>query len=290
MQEKFLLNQSLVDKTTESMEMAVIASILSSLRNPYDILEHTAININEIGYFLYGSIPDRFQRKRISNGLKQLEKHRYIKLEKPQSGFIRIELLDLNKYRHGMFYTLIYTEELLKIFRIQTKLDKYKLFNVFLTVIRNLSFSKDAGKLKGKYCQLSIGYMSEKLHISPSTFAKYIKELEKSELLYVYRFNVTKVDDSIHREINVYCRYKDKDLCKNYALVNNSVSPDQFTYDTNSRRRMKQIYNQICKGKIDYSESIYDELIMYINDSETAVGYDINIVYEAQQKALKNCN
>ena len=53
---------------------------------------------------------------------------------------------------------------------------------------------------------------------------------------------------------------------------------------------MKQIYNQICKGKIDYSESIYDELIMYINDSETAVGYDINIVYEAQQKALKNCN
>lgn len=290
MQEKFLLNQSLVDKTTESMEMAVIASILSSLRNPYDILEHTAININEIGYFLYGSIPDRFQRKRISNGLKQLEKHRYIKLEKPQSGFIRIELLDLNKYRHGMFYTLIYTEELLKIFRIQTKLDKYKLFNVFLTVIRNLSFSKDAGKLKGKYCQLSIGYMSEKLHISPLTFAKYIKELEKSELLYVYRFNVTKVDDSIHREINVYCRYKDKDLCKNYALVNNSVSSDQFTYDTNSRRRMKQIYNQICKGKIDYSESIYDELIMYINDSETAVGYDINIVYEAQQKALKNCN
>lgn len=287
MQEKFLLNQSLVDKTTESMEMAVIASILSSLRNPYDILEHTAININEIGYFLYGSIPDRFQRKRISNGLKQLEKHGYIKLEKPQSGFICIELLDLNKYRRGMFYTLIYTEELLKIFRIQTKLDKYKLFNVFLTVIRNMSFSKDAGKLKGKYCQLPIGYMSEKLHISPSTFTKYIKELEKSELLYVYRFNVTKVDDSIHREINVYCRYKDKDLCKNYALVNNSISSDKFIYDTNSRRRMKQIYNQICKGKIDYPESVYDELIMYINDAETAIGYDINIVYEAQQKALK---
>lgn len=287
MQEKFLLNQSLVDKTTESMEMAVIASILSSLRNPYDILEHTAININEIGYFLYGSIPDRFQRKRISNGLKQLEKHGYIKLEKPQSGFICIELLDLNKYRRGMFYTLIYSEELLKIFRIQTKLDKYKLFNVFLIVIRNMSFSKDAGKLKGKYCQLPIGYMSEKLHISPSTFAKYIKELEKSELLYVYRFNVTKVDDSIHREINVYCRYKDKDLCKNYALVNNSISSDKFIYDTNSRRRMKQIYNQICKGKIDYPESVYDELIMYINDAETAIGYDINIVYEAQQKALK---
>lgn len=290
MQEKYLITQHLVDETTGNMEMAAIASILSSLRNPHGILDYTVTNINEVGYFLYGDIPDRFQRKRILNGLNQLEEHGYIKTKNLPTGLIRIELLDLNMYSHGMFYTLIYTEELLKIFRIQTKCDRYKLFNVFLTIIRNMSFSKDAGELKGKYCRLSMGYLSEKLHISPKTFSNYVKELEKYNLLYVYRFNGMRIDNSEYREINIYCRYDDKELCKNYALYHNHIPSERFTYNTNFKRKMKQIYNQICKGKTNYTESIYDELIGYIIDTDEGNGYDINIVYEAQQKSLKNCN
>lgn len=293
MKKSFLLWRSIIDESKDNCEMTAVAALLSSMQYESDYLGSLIVHVDQIGATLYGVAPDRQQKKRILNGLHQLRDLQLIQMTELSSSLFKIILCGLNQKcedtdRHVV---VLYTEDLINIFRADTTVDKFKLYNVLTTIIVRMDYSKKIEKtIRYKFCTTPICFLANQIDMSSRTFASYVQELEKLGILYVMHSNGMYNVYKRMRVTNIYCRAADSELCGKYAKQINFMSSNEFTYDTNFRRKMKQIYNQICKGKIDYPEKTYDELIMYINDSETAVGYDINIVYEAQQKALKNCN
>ena len=293
MKKSFLLWRSIVEQSKDNCEMNAIASLLSAMQYDCDYFGSLTTSVDQIGGYLYGAAPDRQQKKRILNGLYQLRDMQLIQMTELSSSLFEIVLCNFNKnYEEtGQGTVVLYLEDLINIFRANTTVDKFKLYNVFTTVITRMDYSKKIEQiLRYKFCTTPICFLANEADMSSKTFTNYIQELEKLGILYVMHSNGMYNIYKKMRITNIYCRTADNELCNKYAKQINFMSTNEFTYDTNFRRKMKQIYNQICKGKIDYPESVYDDLIMYINDSETAVGFDINIVYEAQQKAQKICS
>lgn len=291
MKKSFLLRRSIVEQSKDNCEMTAIASLLSAMQYENDYFGSLTVSVDQIGGTLYGATPDRQQKKRILNGLHQLRDLQLIQMTELSSSLFEIVLCNFNKKSEdtGEYVVVLYTNDLINIFRADITMDKFKLYNVFTTIIVCMDYSKKIEQtLQYKFCTTPICYLANQAGMSSRTFTSYVQELEKLGILYVMHsngmFNIYKK----MRVTNIYCRNADSELCGKYAKQINFMASNEFTYDTNFRRKMKQIYNQICKGKIDYPESVYNELIMYINDAETAVGYDINIVCEAQKKALKN--
>lgn len=291
MRKSFLIKQDLVEQAAECEDALAVGALLTSLRSGNDALPYVLTSVTELSLYLFDESPSQTQKNRINNGLVYLEKMNYIQIEHCVNPYIKIKFNELNEeQQQNIYFLLLYAEDLFDIFRSNTRLNKFGLYSTFCTLIRYMDNSVRAGEYRSKFCRLPIYYMAASLAVSYRTLGKYLNELERLKIIYV-RHSDGKYNKAIRmRETNIYCRYSDKELCNKYARKFSYMPEARDVHDTNFRRKMKQIYNQICKGKIDYPESVYDELIMYINDAETAVGYDINIVYEAQQKALKNCN
>ena len=292
MKTSFALWRSVIDEAKQCNEIAAVASLLSAMKYDKEYQDGLIINLDQIGVYLYGDIPDYQQKKRILNGLRGLETSQMIQLKKFSPSVFEVTLCGFNQTfsQSKVASMILLTDDLIKIFRSETKMDKFKLYLVFSIIVKNMDYSFKEKELRYKICHFPLSSMATNAGMTEKTFITYLKELERLHILYVLHSNGMYNVYKRMRITNLYCRFCDAELCDKFAKQINFMSSNEFTYDTNFRRKMKQIYNQICKGKIDYSESVYDELIMYINDSETAVGYDINIVYEAQQKALKNCN
>lgn len=291
MRENFLIKQDLVEQAAECEDALVVYALIASLRDDDDFLPYLMTSEPVLSVYLFGKSPSRSQRTRIKNGLIYLQKMNYIQIKECGHSLIKVYLNEShNEKQDNKDLILLHTEDLLNVFQANTKMNKFRLYMTFCMIVRHMDNSTDYKEYQNKLCHLPSYYMALKLNISPTTFGQYLNELERLKIIYV-RHSDGKYNKAIRmRETNIYCRYSDKELCNKYARKFSYMPEARDVHDTNFRRKMKQIYNQICKGKIDYPESVYDELIMYINDSETAVGYDINIVYEAQQKALKNCD
>lgn len=291
MRKSFLIKQDLVEQAAECEDALAVGALLTSLRSGNDALPYIITSISELSLYLFDTSPSTTHKNRINNGLTYLEEMNYIQIERCVNPMVKIKFHELNDtQQQDVYFILLYAEDLLNIFHADTKMNKFGLYSSFCIIIRYMDNSVRAGEYRNKCCRLPLFYMAETLGVSPKTLGKYINELERLKIIYV-RHSDGRYNKAIRmRETNIYCRYADKELCNKYARKYGYISKARDVHDTNFRRKMKQIYNQICKGKIDYPEKTYDELIMYINDAETAIGYDINIVYEAQQKALKNCN
>lgn len=292
MKTSFVLWRSVIDEAKQCNEIAAVASLLSAMKYDKEYQDGLIINLDQIGVYLYGDIPDYQQKKRILNGLKGLETSQMIQLKKFSSSVFEVTLCGFNQAfsQSKVASMILLTDDLIKIFRLETKMDKFKLYLVFSIIVKNMDYSFKEKELRYKICHFPLSSMATNAGMTEKTFITYVKELERLHILYVLHSNGMYNVYKRMRITNLYCRFCDAELCDKFAKKINFMSSNEFTYDTNFRRKMKQIYNQICKGKIDYPEKTYDELIMYINDAETAIDYDINIVYEAQQKALKNCN
>lgn len=288
MRKSFLIKQDLVEQAAECEDALAVGALLTSLRSSNDALPYVLTSVTELSLYLFDDLPSQTQKNRINNGLVYLEKMNYIQMEHCVNPYIKIKFNELNeKQQQNIYFLLLYAEDLFDIFRSNTRLNKFGLYSTFCTLIRYMDNSVRAGEYRSKFCRLPIYYLAASLNVSSSTLGKYLNELERLKIIYV-RHSDGKYNKAIRmRETNIYCRYSDKELCNKYARKFSYMPEARDVYDVNFRRKMKQIYNQICKGKIDYPEKTYDELIMYINDAETAIDYDINIVYDAQQKALK---
>lgn len=291
MRKSFLIKQDLIEQAAECEDTLAVGALLTSLRSGNDALPYVLTSVTELSLYLFDDSPSQTQKNRINNGLVYLEKMNYIQIEHCVNPYIKIKFNELNEeQQQNIYFLLLYAEDLFDIFRSNTKLNKFGLYNTFCTLIRYMDNSVRAGECRSKCCRLPLRYMAANLDMSSKTFGKYLNELERLKIIYV-RHSDGRYNKAIcTRETNIYCRYSDKELCNKYARKFSYMPEARDVHDVNFRRKMKQIYNQICNGKIDYPEETYNELIMYINDAETAIGYDINIVYEAQQKALKICN
>lgn len=291
MRENFFIKRDLIEQAVECEEALTIGALLAGLKEDDDYLPYLLTDDRVLYAYLFGEAPNRSRRTRIKNGLMYLQNMKYIQIESCDHSLVKIKFNNLSaEQQDDEDYLLLYTQDLVNIFRAETKINKFSLFNVFCMIVKFIDNPMNPKEYQNKCCRLPMYCISESLCVSPTTLEKYINELERLKIIYVRRSNGRYNPITHIRETNIYSRYSDKDLCNEYALKLGYAFDSFDIHDTNFRRKMKQIYNQICKGKIDYPEKTYDELIMYINDAETAIGYDINIVYEAQQKALKNCN
>lgn len=291
MKPSFLIKRELIERATECEDALAVGALLESLREDDSFFPYLMMTEQVLGAYLFGEDPSRSQRTRIKNGLEYLQEIKYIQLEYCDRFLLEIRFVELSdEQKNDENHMLLYAEDLLNVFRADTKMNKFSLYKTFCMIVNNMDNPTDTKEYQNKFCRLPSYYMALKLNMSPKTLVRYIDELERLKIIYI-RHTDGRYNPVIRmRETNIYCRFSDKKLCNEYTTSLGYPQEPIYICDVNFKRRMKQIYNQICKGKIDYPEKTYDELIMYINDAETAIGYDIDIVYEAQQKALKKCN
>lgn len=291
MREKFLIKQDLVEQATECEDALAVYALLASLRDDDDILPYLMTGEQALSMYLFGKSPSRSQRTRVKNGLTYLRKMNYIQIKECGHSLIKVYLNEShNEKQDNNDLILLHAEDLLNVFQSNTKMNKFSLYMTLCMIVRHTDNSTDDKEYQNKFCCLPSYYMALKLNISPTTLGRYLNELERLKIIYV-RHTDGRYNPVIRmRETNIYCRFSDQNLCNKYAMNLGYPQEPIYICDVNFKRKMKQIYNQICKGKINYSEDTYDKLIDYIMATDVNNNLDINIVYEAQQKALKICN
>lgn len=291
MRENFLIKQDLVEQATECEDALAVYALIESLRDDDDFLPYLMTSEQALSVYLFGKSPSRSQRTRIKNGLIYLQKMNYVQIKECGHSLIKVYLNELhNEKQDNKDLILLHAEDLLNVFQANTKMNKFRLYMTFCMIVRHMDNSTDDKEYQNKLCRLPSYYMALKLNISPTTFGQYLHELERLKIIYIH-YTDGRYNPVIRtRETNIYCRFSDQKLCDKYANKMGYSQEPFYIHNINLRRKMKQIYNQICKGKINYSEDTYDKLIDYIMATDVNNNLDINIVYEAQQKALKNCN
>lgn len=290
MRENFLIKQDLVEQAAECEDALAVYALIESLRDDDDFLPYLMTSEQALSVYLFGKSPSRSQRTRIKNGLIYLQKMNYVQIKECGHSLIKVYLNELhNEKQDNKDLILLHAEDLLNVFQANTKMNKFRLYMTFCMIVRHMDNSTDDKEYQNKLCRLPSYYMALKLNISPTTFGQYLHELERLKIIYIH-YTDGRYNPVIRtRETNIYCRFSDQKLCDKYANKMGYSQEPFYIHNINLRRKMKQIYNQICKGKINYSEDTYDKLIDYIMATDVNNNLDINIVYEAQQKALKNC-
>ena len=157
-------------------------------------------------------------------------------------------------------FTIITYEELLKIFQIKNT-NNFLLLRYFIFLIGTISSTIEVYLPSGKHKtrvigNLTIEYISEVSGISERSIIEYNKILENNGLIYIYRHNdfiLKQETGELSRLINIYGRLDDKEYIdiyasnqksykKSYKYVENNIKK------ANYKRRLAQMYNQICKG------------------------------------------
>ena len=286
MKTSFALWRSVIDEAKQCNEIAAVASLLSAMKYDKEYQDGLIINLDQIGVYLYGDIPDYQQKKRILNGLKGLETSQKIQLKKFSPSVFEVTLCGFNQTfsQSKVASMILLTDDLIKIFRSETKMDKFKLYLVFSIIVKNMDYSFKEKELRYKICHFPLSVMAANAGMTEKTFITYVKELERLHILYVLHSNGMYNVYKRMRITNLYCRFCDAELCNKFAKRINFMSSNNVTYDTNFKRKMKQVYNQICKGKIDYDNSVYEKLIEYVLMTEQTDLFNLDIVLEAQQE------
>lgn len=289
MRPSFFIKQELIDQTSECEEALAVWALLASLREDNDALQYLVVSEQTLSANLFDDVPSRSQRTKIKNGLTYLRKMNYIQTEECGCSIIKVYLNEShNEQQDNKDLILLYGKDLINVFQSNTKMNKFSLYRTFCMIVRYMDNSANVKKYQNKFCRLPSYCMALKLNMSPTTLGRYLNELERLKVIYIHRTDGRFNPVIRTRETNIYCRFFDQVLCDQYASKLGYSQEPFYIHDINLRRKMKQIYNQICKGKINYSEDTYDKLIDYIKATDIDNNLDINIVYEAQQKALKN--
>lgn len=286
----FALWRSVIDEAKQCNEIAAVASLLSAMKYDKEYQDNLIVSLDQVGTCLYGNVPDYQQKKRILNGLNGLEASQMIQLKKFSPSVFEVTLCGFNQTfsQTKVASMVLYTDDLIRIFRSETKMDKFKLYLVFSVITKNMDYSFREKDMRYKFCHFPLSIMAANANMAEKTFIGYTKELERLDILYILHSNGMYNVYQKMRITNIYCRFSDAELCREFAKRINFMSSNDVTYDTNFKRKMKQIYNQIYKGKIDYDNSIYEKLIEYVLMTEQTDVFNLDIVYEAQKKMLEN--
>ena len=122
-------------------------------------------------------------------------------------------------------------------------------------VLRQYLFILSTINTKTKCSMWSIPQLAEDLDKGEKTIMKQNGELEELKLLYIYHAGNG-------RTTNTYGRYEDREAIERYGDFRTGGSKRKTT--ANYKRRMKQLANQVAKGK-QYDQNIMEELAEYVN-------------------------
>ena len=212
----------------------------------------------------------------IKTGLTELIDQNFVKVieTKGQNSIIDCSNLFITEQKE--YFTIISYDELLKIFQLEK--NNFSILKYFVLLIGTVSSSIDvwidAYQHKTRVVgNLTIDYLSQLFGISERTIIRYNKILEDIGILYVYRSNdflIDKDTGEISRLTNIYGRPEDKIYIDTYA-VNQKKYKESYRYvenntkKANAKRRLAQMYNQICKGKdSNYSKKDIKQVYQYV--------------------------
>lgn len=250
-------------KELDEKEMVVLAALngLYSVR-----LEKMITSIDCIGYFIMGRFlktytqRDRTILQNIRMGIQSLADRKII------------TIIDRNEDNY------VFSNEGLKVdsdkekfivveqWEMQTIFEKAnKPFNVFLFFVNLIGTINN----KTEEWHMSQDDMAALWGASKRTVNDYLEQLEKMQLIYVYRHKKRRANGTYYKLNNSYGRYCDKDIiiaeAQKYA---DTVESEDF-FEKLDRRAIKLRYNAYCNGAKKYIDNpdavieLYRECVAY---------------------------
>lgn len=236
------------------------------------------VSLHNLVYHLIGNVPDRRNAiySNIQSGLEDLNNNNYIKIKDTQQKHYLLDCSNLCFDTNSGNFSKITFEEVIKIFQIKT-VNQYCLLRYFIllmgTLMAKITVSLPNGNSKSSIISnLPISYLAKQMNVSTKTIMDYNKSLEDAKLIYVYRQNdfIQNEDSSIKSLPNIYGRYEDKEYIEIFASNQRKHQKSYLhTYEknnnTNQKRRLAQMYQNICKGKYtSYSEEEIIDVYNYV--------------------------
>lgn len=236
------------------------------------------ISLQELIYQFTGRIPDRRNRiySYIEQGIEELHFENYIQIVGVQQKHYLLDCGNLCFDTTEGNFSNVSFEEVQKIFQIKG-VNNYCLLRYFIllmgTLVSKITVALPDGNSKsGIISNLPISYFAKQMDVSTKTIMDYNKLLEEAKLIYVHRQDDFVLDEnhSLKSLPNVYGRYENKEYIDTFAhnqrQYNNSYRHADETYNNaNQKRRLAQMYQQICKGKYNtYSEGEIISVYNYV--------------------------
>lgn len=118
------------------------------------------------------------------------------------------------------------------------------------------------------------------------TLNKYLTELEKLKIIYIYRHKRRKADRTYHKLNNSYGRYADKDEIIKAASEYADTVECEYFYEKIDRRSIKLRYNAFCNGAKKYRDieevkKLYTDCLRY---NKSVKNNPISGTYEGEYK------
>ena len=212
-------------------------------------------------------------RENIFKAVNNLIKKEFIVADKHSKASYIVQQASLKPNIENERFTIIALSDIKTIMQsdslIKPQLVKYYIY-LMSTINSQITVYSIDGKPKrnvvGKQTQV---YLANLTGISTHTVMRYNAILEQLGIIYVYRANDFKINDSRITQLpNVYGRGVDSEFVikygedqKRWQQTYNVVRPKQD--EANTKRRLAQMYIQLCKGKI-YSDDEIREIYEYV--------------------------
>ena len=241
-------------------------SVLAALNGMYSVRwEQTVTSVDCIGYFITGRFLKTYTQKErtilqnIRAGIQSLADRKIITILE-QSGdnyVISSEGLKVNSDKEK--FTIVDLWEMQKIFS-----ESNKPFNVFVFFVNLIGTINN----KTKEWHMSQDDMAASWGASKRTVNDYLEQLEKMQLIYVYRHKKRRSNGTYQKLNNSYGRYCDKDVIIAEAQkYSDTVECEEFV-EKLDRRAIKLRYNAYCEGAKKYNDpaaviALYRECVAY---------------------------
>lgn len=240
------------------------------------------LSVGVIAAWLSGSTScnQRFL-EHVKSGLYNLEENEIIQIRDDQYRVMHIHCpkmwIDTKRER----FTLVTFDEVRAILKHSSN-NIFSVLKYFVLLIGTINSNIDVSP---KYMDTKnyvvgntdISELSSKFNIAETTIISYNKILEDEKLIYIYRHTAYIAVDNqgITRLNNVYGRYKDKEYVIDFAnsqlkKLEDKIIANKNTKDSNNRRRLAQMYQQLKKGRGEkYSkEEILDVYNYVLQENE----------------------
>lgn len=242
-------------------ELSILAILNGLFSNKH---EYLTISISGIAYNLTKRWIDIRNKDRrlydnIKSGIKSLADRKIITIL-DQSGdnyIISNEGLEVNTNKEK--FTIVELWEMQKIFS-----ESNKPFNVFLFFVNLMGTINN----QTKEWHMSQDDMATLWGASKRTVNDYLEQLEKMQLIYVYRHKKRRANGTYYKLNNSYGRYCDKDaVIAEAQRYSDAIECEDFC-EKIDRRSVKLRYNAYCNGAKKYNNldaviELYRECLAY---------------------------
>ena len=258
----------------ETVVMAILNGLYSNKN------ENLYVSINLLGYAITGRFlniknqKDRTIITGIKEGLNSLIDREIIEVIDCNNNDYILSSKGLTVNTEKEKFVVVEQWEMNRIFEMGNK--PFAIFDFFATIVGTINNTT-------KEWHMSQDTMVEVFGSSKRTINDYLQQLEKMQLLYVFRPKKRRTDGTFQNVNNSYGRYADKEKVMISAMAYVETIECEDTYSKIDRRAIKLRYNAYCNGAKKYRnnpdlvESLIQECIEYNKSLEfkpVEGGYD----------------